>query len=236
MIVVDADGLFSGMLRRTLQETLIIPVHAVARGNQEAIINEGFHRYLNKVQKINWSDKGSLHQWLQGVLFEMYSWNSGPVDWTYIAWSVVAIGREFPFPFELSPARLKEGTLEVKQALYHFEAASPLMFIQRELFNILVYERSLRHSDLRFKVSIMREFDTWDLLILRRQVKSSRKYRIDHKLVFKTKGNIQSPREGYTNLVLASAFAFWWGSREALNKSEGISVQVEKDTIHHGVS
>ena len=53
MIVVDADGLFSGMFKKTFQETLLIPVHSFSRGNHKAIINVGFHRYLNKVQKIN---------------------------------------------------------------------------------------------------------------------------------------------------------------------------------------
>ena len=61
---------FSGMFKKTFQETLLIPVHAVARGNHKKIINEWFHRYLNKVQKINSADKSSLHQWLQGVWLE----------------------------------------------------------------------------------------------------------------------------------------------------------------------
>ena len=53
MIIVDADGLFSGMSNKTFQYTLLIPVHAVTRCKHKAIINEGFHRYLQKVQKIN---------------------------------------------------------------------------------------------------------------------------------------------------------------------------------------
>ena len=85
MIVVDADGIFAGMFKKTFQETLIIPVHAVARGNRKEIGNEGFYRYLDKVQKINSPEKGSLHQWLKGVLFALYGWNSCPVDGTDIA-------------------------------------------------------------------------------------------------------------------------------------------------------
>ena len=84
MIVVDADGLFSGMFKKTFQETLLIPVHAFSRGNQKAIRNEGFHRYLNKLHNINASDKGSFRQWLQGVFFAMYAWNAGPEDRTDI--------------------------------------------------------------------------------------------------------------------------------------------------------
>ena len=56
-----------------------------------AISNEGFHRYLNKVQKTTSSDKGILHQLSQGVLFALYAWNAGLVDRTDIAQSLVAI-------------------------------------------------------------------------------------------------------------------------------------------------
>ena len=37
MIVVDADGIFVGMFRKYLQETLLIPVHEVAGDNQNSI-------------------------------------------------------------------------------------------------------------------------------------------------------------------------------------------------------
>ena len=84
MIVVDADGIY-GMPRKTFQETLLILVHSVERVNHKEIIHEGFHWYLNKVQKINSAYKDSLHQWLQGVLFALYTWNAGPVDETDIA-------------------------------------------------------------------------------------------------------------------------------------------------------
>ena len=134
-----------------------------------------FHRYLNKLKKINSEDKGSLHQCLQGILFALNAWNSGPVDGTDIAQSVVAIGRESPFPIDPSPESLREGTSEVQQALDQFEAAYPHLFRQRELFNILVYERRLRHRELRNKGNLMREFYTGDLLLVRKQVKSSRK-------------------------------------------------------------
>ena len=81
----------------------------------------------------------------------------------------------------------------------------------------------------------MREFDTEDILVARKHVKSSKKIEIAQKLVF-LKRTIYSPREGYTELILAPAFAVLLGSREVLNKSEGISSQDGKYTIHHGDS
>ena len=92
--------------------------------------------------------------------------------------------------------------------MYQFEAASPLLFRQRDLFNILVSKSRLIHTELRNKGKLMREFYTVYLVVVRKQVKSSIKERIAQKLVLKTKGTIQSPREGYTKLILASVFAF----------------------------
>ena len=128
MIFVDAYGLFAEMFKKFFQETLLIPVHALASGNHNAIINEGFRWYLNKVQKINSAYKVILHQWLQGVFSALYAWNAGPVDGTDVYQSVVYIVREFPFPFYLSLSRLREGTSELQQYLDHFEALSPLQF------------------------------------------------------------------------------------------------------------
>ena len=78
--------------------------------------------------------------------------------------------------------------MEVQKYLYHSEAEYPLMFIQIELFNILVLDRSLRFRELCNKVQIMREFDTGYILAVRKQVKSIRKYGVTQKLVFKAKG------------------------------------------------
>ena len=72
------------MFNNPFQETLLIPVHAVARRNHKSIGNEGFHRYLNKVQRIKLADKVRLHQWSQGVFLVLYAWNAGPVDGTKI--------------------------------------------------------------------------------------------------------------------------------------------------------
>ena len=69
------------------------------------------------------------------------------------------------------------------------------MFIQRELFNILVSDRSLRHREIGNKGNLVREFDTGYLVVVSKQVKSIRKDGIYQKLVF-FKGTIQSPREG----------------------------------------
>ena len=104
----------------------------------------------------------------------------------------MAIGRYFPFPIDLSPAILMEGTSEVQQALDHFEASSSFLFIQRELFNILLSKRILRHMEKRHKVKLVMEFDTRDLVVVRKQVNSIRKDGIAHKLLLKQRDHTYS--------------------------------------------
>ena len=53
----------------------------------------------------------------------------------------------------------------------HFEAVSPLTFIQRELFNVLVYERRLIHREMRNKGNITSEFSTGDNVVVRERFK-----------------------------------------------------------------
>ena len=67
------------------------------RSTKKPNINKGFHRYFNRAQQINSANKGSLHQWLQGIFFAMSAWNAGPEDGSDIAKYVVDIGRELPY-------------------------------------------------------------------------------------------------------------------------------------------
>ena len=43
-------------------------------------------------------------------------------------------------------------------------------------------------------------------------------------IIMKNKGTIKSTREGYTELILASEFSSFLGSRKVWNKGEGISI------------
>ena len=82
--------------------------------------------------------------------------NAYPVDGTEMFQSVVDIGRDFSFPIDLSPARSREGNSEGQKSLDHFESVSPLVFRQRELFNILISEKRLIQRELRNKGKLMR--------------------------------------------------------------------------------
>ena len=77
--------------------------------------------------------------------------------------------------------------------MYHFEASSPLMFRQRQLFTILVSETTRRHRELQKKGMLRRELHTGEILVVRKQVSSIKKDRVSQTLLFKIKGH--NPRE-----------------------------------------
>ena len=92
-----------------------------------------------------------------------------------------------------------------------FEASYPLMFRQRELFNILVSDRRLIHREIRNKGNFVRGFDTRDLMVVRKQVNSSRKYGISHKLVFKKKGPYRVLKKATPSSYCLRRFSFCEG-------------------------
>ena len=67
--------------------------------------------------------------------------------------------------------------------MYQLESAFTIIFRKRELLNILVFDRRLRHRELRNKGNLNREFDTGDIVVVRKHAKSSIKYGVATKRV-----------------------------------------------------
>jgi hypothetical protein len=188
LVVVDAGGEFAGIFREMCR-TLLIPIDTAAPENHKAVRNERFHRYLNKVQRINTANKDSMHQWKQGTLFALYAWNAAPIDGTDIPRSYVALGRAFPFPIDLAtdtrPRRIPD---EGQDALDHADASFPLLRRQQELLAICNQERRRRHRELRNDTATPRTFQPGDLVVIRKQVHSKTADGISAKLMFRAKG------------------------------------------------
>ena len=128
---MDTDELFWDIQENISGDLTNIGTCSSKDQTHKAILNKVFHRYLNKVQKINSAGKISLHQWLQGIFFVLYGWIAGQVEGTDIYQSVLAIGRELPFTIDLSPAMVREGNSGLQKSLDHNGGASPL-FLDKE--------------------------------------------------------------------------------------------------------
>jgi hypothetical protein len=171
LVIVDAGSEFAGALTE-MCTSIGVPFHRVANGNHKAILNERFHRYLNKVQKIHQTDCKYLDQWVMELFFALYGWNASPVDGTNITRSLAAKGREFHFPIDLAetPPKGFEGTDTTEWLLQHIECAFPLWDRQKRLLKILHEDRKQYHRDLKNKSRTMKEFQPGDLVIVRKQV------------------------------------------------------------------
>ena len=188
-VVVDKGNEFAGVLS-TVLDTLHIPKETASPENHRRIRNERFHKVLNKVQKINTADYSNFFLWLQGVLFAAYAWNATPADGTDIPRSVAAIGREFPFPIDISLHNTtpNNGTTDSQHTTDHCEAKLPFLQRQHELLRLLNEDRRAWHNTLKNRNRHPPQFNIGDLVIVRRQYKSSTTDGTSAKLRPKPKG------------------------------------------------
>ena len=84
----------------------------------------------------------------------------------------------------------------------YFEAAYPIIFRQTELFNNLVSYRILRHRDLIKKGKIVRYFSIGDIVVVRKQVNSGKKYGVVNLM-------IQSYVQSYCMTFMSDPISFF---------------------------
>ena len=188
-VVVDKGNEFAGVFS-TVLDTLQIPTETASPENHRRIRNERFHRVLNKIQAINTADYSSFFLWLQGVLFAAYAWNAAPADGTNIPQSFAALGREFPFPIDVSlrTSSPNEGTADALHVLDHSEATLPFLKHQQKVLQVLNDDRRKWHTELKNKDRHPPQFNIGDLVIVRRQIKSNAIEGISAKLQPRLKG------------------------------------------------
>jgi hypothetical protein len=190
-LVVFASGSeFAGIFAEAL-DYLHIPFHRVAKENHKAVLNESFHRYLNKVEKIHVNECESLDQYVMGALFALYAWNPAPCDGTNIPRCFAAKGRDFPLPIDLAnniPTSQETGEQNTTQLTQHLESMYPLWQKQLAVMQIINNDRCERHRDLKNKLRNEKIFEAGDIVLVRKQVKSSFDSQTAAKLTFKARG------------------------------------------------
>ena len=77
-----------------------------------------------------------------------------------------------------------------------------MMFKQREIFNIFLSDRRLIHKEMYKKGKLVRDFDTRDIVVVRKQVNLIVKYGVSHKLSLKTK-------KPYRVVEKATPISYW---------------------------
>jgi hypothetical protein len=120
-----------------------------------------------------------------------YAWNASPVDGTDIIMSFAAKARTFRFPLEIqdedtNAVRIPAG--EGEAAIQHVETVFPLWFQQKSILKLLQETRRARHLQMKNDGRKERAFNPGDLVLVRKQVKSSALKGRPEKLTLKAKG------------------------------------------------
>ena len=174
--VVDADSKFMAEFVETMA-ILKIKLHPLSRGNHDGMSVERFNRYLNAALTIFLSDRDSKAAFVEGAYMSAYAWNSAPVVGTDIARSLVAIGREFHFPLDYSVASARSFSQSVspKAIRTYADNMAGLLVKCQEVYKLLISEHRAMHRELRnSQTPDPFQFHVGDIVLARKQVKSSR--------------------------------------------------------------
>jgi hypothetical protein len=109
---------------------------------------------------------------MMNTSFASYAWNGSPIDGTDIIRSFAAKARTFHFPLDVKEQLPRIIGNPRERALQHVETMFPLWFQQKELLQILVQERQLRHTEWANRNKKRREFFPGDIVVVGRQIKS----------------------------------------------------------------
>jgi hypothetical protein len=122
--------------------------HQAARGNHEAVSVERFFRYLNKAVAIAANDRNTNQVFIETSHCAVYAWNSSCIDGTDIVRSVVAVGREFQFPLDIT---LHQAPIPVDgsvQAVHAFlRLAQENSRFAQNILQLLIEERRCYHRE-----------------------------------------------------------------------------------------
>jgi hypothetical protein len=190
LILIDSDSIFKGVLLQFCKR-LGISYYMCAPEEHDSILCVRFHRYLNKVQRIEGAKAQTFEYWIMNTAMATYAWNASPVDGTDIIRSFAAKARTFRFPSDIQDketgaVRIPAGKGEA--AIQHVETVFPMWFQQKGLLKLLQETRRARHLQMKNESRTERKFNPGDLVLVRKQVKSSTLKGRPEKLTLKAKG------------------------------------------------
>ena len=173
VVVIDDGSPFKSTFKE-LCDILRIRYWVLARANHKGLTVERFHRFVNKVETIAGTDRGTHNGFVRTAKTAQFAWNSAPIDGTDVVRSLAAVGRAFRFPLdvELSPSPTLND--ESNSHLYQYlrdvsnESQFALSIVQ-----ILVEERRQSHQDRHNKDKTQPQFQVGDIVKAHVQVQSN---------------------------------------------------------------
>jgi hypothetical protein len=142
LVLIDEDSLFKTEVIEVLG-ILQIAYHVVSPEPYEGIVCKRYHRYLNKVQKINGIQTVDYQEWMKNVVMAGYAWNVTPINGTNIVRSFTAKGRRFWFWLDVVDEPLRLSGLSGNPAtrvVEHVETVFPAWKKQSEILKVVLEE------------------------------------------------------------------------------------------------
>lgn len=172
VVVIDDGSPFKSTFKE-LCDILRIKYWVLARSNHKGLIVERFHRFLNKIQTIDGTNRGTHDGFIRTAKTAQFAWNSAPIDGTDVVRSLAAVGRAFRFPLDVelspSPTLNDESNSHLFQYLRDVSDESKFAL---SIVQILVEERRQSHQDRHNKDKTQPSFKIGDIVKAHVQVQS----------------------------------------------------------------
>ena len=94
------------------------------------------------------NERGSVRVALEAILLLLYAWNSAPIPGTDLSRSLVAVGREFLFPIDISAANHLELIFSPESVQSYARTQAELLDASRDIARILLEEHRAYHRKL----------------------------------------------------------------------------------------
>ena len=173
VVVIDDGSPFKGVFKE-LCDILRIQYWVLARKNHKGLSVERFHRFMNKVETIAGTDRGTHDGFIRTAKTAQFAWNSAPIDGTDVVRSLAAVGRAFRFPLDVelspSPSLNDESNSHLFQYLRDVSNESQFAL---SIVQILVEERRQSHQDRHNKDKTPAAFKVGDIVKAHVQVQSN---------------------------------------------------------------
>ena len=188
LVVVDAASAFLSNFK-DMCDALGLRFHQAARGNHKAVSVERFFRYLNKAVAIAANDRNTNQVFVETAHCAAYAWNSSCIDGTDIVRSVVAVGREFKFPLDITlheaPTPV-DGSVSAVHAFLRL-AQENSQFAQ-QILQLLTEERRCYHRERANEARNQRLFELGNLVMVCVAVQSKLAKQRVAKLTYRLRG------------------------------------------------
>ncbi|KAL3803378.1 hypothetical protein HJC23_009342 [Cyclotella cryptica] len=173
-VVLDKDSkLFKEF--RAMCDLLNLNVHVLSGDNHKGMLVERVNKYLNNGLRIVMNERDSVCTANESILLLIDGWNSIPIPGTHLSCSLVAVGREFNFPVDISAAKHLELTSTPASVKSYANDLAVLLVASREIAKVLLKEQRTWHRNLvNSRRPDPKVWNIGDIVFARRQTRSGK--------------------------------------------------------------